>query len=285
MVVLRYVTDPGCPFSWAQEPALRRLIAEFDAEVSITYVMGGLARSYGADAEATWRRLSDEWLGVAADTGAPLDPRLWTRNPIGSTFPACMAVKAAAELSDDCGARYLRALREGLMCRRRKLDTLDALTAGAAAAGLDAGAFRTTLGSSAVVEAFGADVEEARVLVAEVPEAQRGHAVVAEGAGRERVVFPTYAFTGPGGERRCLFGRGSYEDLRVAATECGAVPRAGPAPSVEEALRRFGAMTTAEVEAVCELRGPRAPAELWHLATEWRVRPERVLTGWLWEAA
>jgi hypothetical protein len=44
-------------------------------------------------------------------------------------------------------------------------------------------------------------------------------------------------------------------------------------------------MTTGEVAAVCDLPGPRAPAELWRMAAEWRVRPERVLTGWLWEAA
>jgi hypothetical protein len=54
---------------------------------------------------------------------------------------------------------------------------------------------------------------------------------------------------------------------------------------VLDALRRFGAMATAEVAAVCELPGPRAPAELWRLAAEWQVRPVRVVTGELWELA
>jgi len=40
-----------------------------------------------------------------------------------------------------------------------------------------------------------------------------------------------------------------------------------------------------EVEAVCDLPGTRARAELWRLASEWRARPLRVLTGWLWEPA
>jgi hypothetical protein len=44
-------------------------------------------------------------------------------------------------------------------------------------------------------------------------------------------------------------------------------------------------MATAEVAAVCELPGPRAPAELWRLASEWKVRPIRVVTGELWELA
>jgi hypothetical protein len=54
---------------------------------------------------------------------------------------------------------------------------------------------------------------------------------------------------------------------------------------VEDALRRFGTMSTAEVSAVCDLPGPRAPAELWRLAMEWRVKPERLGTGHLWSLA
>ena len=52
-----------------------------------------------------------------------------------------------------------------------------------------------------------------------------------------------------------------------------------------DALRRFGTMATPEVAVVCDLPGPRAPAELWRLALEWRVRPERLGTGYLWSLA
>jgi hypothetical protein len=63
-------------------------------------------------------------------------------------------------------------------------------------------------------------------------------------------------------------------------------PASVPAPpSIDEALRRFGSMSTAEVAAVCDLPGPRAPAELWRLAMEWRVRSERVGSGYLWSLA
>ena len=57
------------------------------------------------------------------------------------------------------------------------------------------------------------------------------------------------------------------------------------APRCEEALRRFGSLATVEVAAVCDLPGPRAPAELWRLAEAWRVKPERYLTGELWTLA
>jgi hypothetical protein len=42
-------------------------------------------------------------------------------------------------------------------------------------------------------------------------------------------------------------------------------------------------MATREVEVVCDLAGPPARAELWRLASEWKLRPLRVLTGHLWE--
>jgi hypothetical protein len=73
--------------------------------------------------------------------------------------------------------------------------------------------------------------------------------------------------------------------LREAVIGAGARPSGEPAPDVLAALRRFGRMAGAEVEAVCDLPGPRANAELWRLAAEWRVKPVRVLTGMLWEPA
>ena len=56
-------------------------------------------------------------------------------------------------------------------------------------------------------------------------------------------------------------------------------------PSPLEALRRFGPMATPEVAMVCDLPGPRAPAELWRLASEWQVRVERTGSGELWALA
>jgi protein-disulfide isomerase-like protein with CxxC motif len=39
MVRLTYYTDPACSWSWAAEPALRRLQMEFGDAARITYVM------------------------------------------------------------------------------------------------------------------------------------------------------------------------------------------------------------------------------------------------------
>jgi putative protein-disulfide isomerase len=251
-VSLRYHTDPACPASWAAEPVLRRLMTEFGADLSITYVMGGLAREY----EAPYESRVTAWLRHADRSGMPFDPLIWTDGPIRSTYPACIAVKAAAEQGPEPAARYLRALREGLMCFRRKLDAKEALVEEARGAGLDVERFRIDLDSHAILEAFGADLDARRAHERDLPFLVLGDEVL-----------------------------GTSDDLRAAVLRAGARPAGEPWPGVPAALARFGRMATREVEAVCDLPGPRANAELWRLAAEWRVKPVRVLTGALWEAA
>ena len=74
-------------------------------------------------------------------------------------------------------------------------------------------------------------------------------------------------------------------ELRAAALAAGAEPSGAERPGVAEALGRFRRMAPVEVQAVCDLPEPRAHAELWGLALEWRARSQRVLTGRLWELA
>lgn len=282
-VTVRYITDPACSWSWSIEPVVRRLMVEFGDELGWTFVMGGLARDYtkgsrGPDATYAW--LVNHWLDVADEGRMPFDPRLWTEGPIVSTYPACMAVKAASQQASDGGYGYLRVLREGLMCFRRKLDTTEALVEEARRAKLDVERFRIDLGSHGTVEDFGADLEIARAIPDEAGPADR---VTAEG--HERVSFPTLAFAGEDGARHWVFGFHAYEDYRAAAQAAGATAAGSEPLDILAALRRFGRMATREIEELCGLPEPRAAAELWRLASEWQVKPVRVLTGHMWELA
>ena len=278
-VHVRYVTDPACARSWGWEPTLRRLELEFEDSIQITYVMGGLARRYAPEAAAT---MPAEWLRVAEESGMPFDPRGWWEGPIASSYPACIAVKAASEQGRSAGARYLRALREGLMCFRRKLDTTEALVEEARRVRLDVERFRIDLASNASVEALGGDLEEAR----RVPDdAREAGAAVPDAAGGERVPLPSLVFVGDDGARRGVYGARVYDEVRDAARRAGAVGGTASPPAPLDALARFGPMATAELAAVCGRPEPLLMAELWSLAAQWRVRPVRVLTGELWEAA
>ena len=241
-------------------------MVEFGAEVEITYVMGGLAREFEDRAG-----LVMAWLEHSAESGMPVDPRIWANGSPSSSYPACIAVKAAAEQGREAEERYLRALREGFMCRRRTLDTPEALVEEARDAGLDAQRFRIALESHGTLEAFGADLEQTRAIAS--PERLRLPALRVPAAG------------GGGGEERRLGRDDPYESWRAALMAAGASPSAEPRPDLPGALRRFGRMATAELEAVCDLPGPRAGAEAWRLAGEWRVTRVPVLFGELWEAA
>lgn len=251
-----YYTDPCCPWSWAFEPAWRKLLWQLGDAVSVRYVMCGMARSL-KDVSA----IAFEVLDAAAAGGMPVDTRLWLAgDPPRSSHPACMAIKAAED--QGVAGAVLRRLREGFMCRRRRLDGVPALVAEVRGIpGLDAERFRRDLESNAVLESFGADLERAQAAALE---------------GEERVKLPSLAISGGG----FVSGFCAYEDLVRALPDDRPAPR--PAPAIDEALRSFGPMATAEVASVCDLPGPRAPAALWAMASEWRARWEPVGSGELW---
>jgi hypothetical protein len=247
--------------SWGNEPSVRRLTAEFGDSLDWTLVMGGLGRDY----KGREKGVLVHWVEEAAEIDMPMDPLLWKESPISSTYPACIAVKAAAEQGIDAGARYLRVLREGLMCFRRKLDSLEPFVEEARRAQLDVERFRVDAASHSMLEKFGADLELTRDVPPGSPRA-------------DRVPFPTLRI----GER-WFFGRSPYDDLAAAAEEAGATRGSGPL-TPDAAVQRFERLAPKEVEALCGLAGPLAHAELWRRATEWLVRPLQVgAGGWLFE--
>ncbi len=289
-VEVRYYTDPACSWSWGTEPKLRRLIWEFDGELEFVWVMGGLARRYGSEYRDEEGRigsgpdcfadLMSHWLDVAGKTGMPCDPRLWTESPIESTYPACMAVKAASEQGWEAGYRYLRRLREGLMCERLRLDHPSALLAEAAPAGLDPQRFEIDLASHATAEAFEADLEEVR----EIPEEARAAGKLSHTEGRERLSLPSTVFVSTDGCRSGVWGWQPLEAYREAALAGGArVVNEGPLSPLD-AVARFGRIATREAEVLAGTAGPATCAELWRLAAEHRLHPVRALTGTIWEA-
>jgi predicted DsbA family dithiol-disulfide isomerase len=247
-VPIAYFTDPFCPWSWGAEPSWRRLLREFGDQVAITYVISGMG---GAQPDPA------EWLEAAAVSGMPADPREVMSRPPASTNPAGLAVKAVAEQADP--GPFLRRLREAIFTERRRVDRGDALMdlARETSPALDLGTLDVAFGSHGPVEALGADFERA--------------------AGRPR---PSLEIAGS-----VVDARAPYADWRAAVLAAGAAPDGRGPLGVEEALARLGSCATAEIAALCDLPGPRAPAELWRLALEWRVRPKPVLGGEMWTLA
>lgn len=280
-VQVRFYTDPACPWSWAGEPALRRLMWEFEGELEFVWVMGGLARSYE---KADLLEVVSQWLVDAAEGGMPNDPRIWTENPLASTYPACQAVKAASEQGWEAGYRYLRKLREGIMFERRKLDHADALIDAAGRSGIDRARFEVDLRSHAITEAFGADLEEVR----DPPsEARQAGAIHRSSKGRERISFPSAVLIGEDGTRYGAWGSDSVDPdkLRDAALAASAKQVNQGALEPLDAIKRFGRCATKELEVLAGRPRPVIEAELWALARDWKLKPVPALTGTIWELA
>ncbi|MGN6249305.1 MAG: DsbA family oxidoreductase [Ginsengibacter sp.] len=115
-----YYTDPLCCWSWAFEPQWRRLLYEMQGKIDYRYVMGGLLPS--------WKHFNDSinsvtrpvqmgpvWMHAKELSGMPIEQNIWMRDPPASSYPACVAVKAAAIQSREAEENLLRLLREEVM--------------------------------------------------------------------------------------------------------------------------------------------------------------------------
>ncbi len=200
----------------------------------------------------------------------PLDPRFWKKGGMSSTYPACQGVIAACEQGPEAGGRYLRRLREGIFCERKRLDHAEALIAEAGPAGLDVGRFEIDLRSNAIVEMFGAHLDEAR----RIPEQAREEDATGCTGPIERVTFPSVTFVGEDGSRHGVYGWQPYELYVEAARAAGAtIPADAARPEPLAVIERFGRCATAEIVEITGRPRVVVEAELWGLAREWRLKP------------
>lgn len=239
-----YFTDPFCSWCWASEPQLYRLREIYRGGISFRSVMGGLVEDMSRfhDAANGIRSTADvapHWREVSAQSGQPIDERVMTdiTDPHWSTWPACIAVKAAQLQSDDVGERYLRRMRRAVMTERVNVSERDVqLDLARQVDGLDVERFETDLDGNEAKEAFTAD----------------RHLGMEYGA----TGFPTLLFVNPAGAEgptgMLVNGyRPSSTLERVAEQLVPGLERKEPR-SVAEMLAEYGPMTTKELAEVLD---------------------------------
>lgn len=218
-----YFTDPLCSWSWALEPERRRLEVEFGEAVHWRTLMGGMIPdwlSYSDPLNSVSRpaQMGPQWLHVKTLTGVEIDERLWVDDPPGSSYPACLAVKAAQLQGKAAGESYLNRVRRAVMQERRNIARTEVLLeladelAGRGVFPFDAGLFRRDLDSEVAREAFRDDLKETRY--------------------REVGRFPTLILLANGGAGILLAGYRPYDVLRKALLHLA--PQL--APAAEERL-------------------------------------------------
>jgi predicted DsbA family dithiol-disulfide isomerase len=153
------------------------------------------------------------WIEARHLTGAVIDERIWVEDPPASSWPASIAVKAAALQSPAAGESLLHRLWRGAMAERRNIArpevirALAAEVAGSAPGLLDPDRLAADLATAQA--AFADDLKECRF--------------------REIARFPTLTLVRPADRAgAALVGFRPFEALAdaVARVEAGAPPRA-----------------------------------------------------------
>lgn len=216
-----YFTDPLCSWSWALEPERRRLETEFGQAIHWRTVMGGMIPdwlTYSDPLNSVSRpaQMGPQWLHVKSLTGVEIDERIWAEDPPGSSYPACLAVKAAQLQGRAAGESYLNRVRRAVMQERRNISRSEVLLEladeldGKGVFPFDAHLFRSDLDSEAAREAFRDDLKETRY--------------------REVGRFPTLILQAKGGTGVLMAGYRPYHILHAALLRVA--PQLGTTTSV-----------------------------------------------------
>ncbi|HJZ46871.1 MAG TPA: DsbA family protein [Roseiflexaceae bacterium] len=260
-----YATDPICSHCWAMEPAWRKLLYHYGQHLSVHHLYGGLLPGWDGfrDAGAGIARPADvapHWAEVARHYGQPIDPGVWLRDPLPSSYPPSIALHAVRMLAPERETSFLRRIREALFLEARNIARPELLASSAAAEGIDAAQFEMLFHSGIAERAFRHDLEQVGRL------GVRG--------------FPTLIFRGRGGQTTTVHGTQPYARLEQALLQLTGLPRAGRAPTPDEALAAYRIGTTREF---AELLGLDHGAAIQVLETSGAVRTP-VAGDALWSA-
>ncbi|MDO8586038.1 MAG: DsbA family protein [Armatimonadota bacterium] len=151
-IAIEYFTDPFCAWSFAAEGAMERFRDEWmGRSTMICRMLPILDRVTGLPGREARVRTADEmaekWHEIGAVTGVSIDPGVWSEDPPQSTWPACIAVKAAERQGMSACAQFLKALRVNVMQRKRNGSKRNVLADVAGEAGLDTSRFLSDLAS------------------------------------------------------------------------------------------------------------------------------------------
>lgn len=272
-----YFTDPFCSWCWATEPQIYRLRERYRGEVTLRNIMGGLvediAKFYDPmnDIGGT-AQVAPHWREVCERSGQPIDERVMTdiEDPHWSTWPACVAVKAAQLQDEDVGERYVRRLRRAVMTERVNVSEREAqLSLAKDVEGLNVEQLEDDLNSDMAMQAFMADRELGREYNA--------------------TGFPTLLFInpdGPDGPTGMLVNghRPSETYDQVIERVAPGLQAKEPRP-IHEMLADYGPMTTRELAEVVGQAPEELAVELNQTAKEKGLQRIDVPNGELWALA
>lgn len=134
-----YYTDPICSSCWGIEPQLRKLKLEYGDYFEIDYRMGGLLPdwSYNSGGISKPSDVAIHWDEASLHYEMPIDGNVWLEDPLDSSYPSCIAMKAAQLQDKDKAIVFMRIMREKLYLDKKNIAKWDNIAEAAKLAGLD----------------------------------------------------------------------------------------------------------------------------------------------------
>ena len=138
-VKITYFTDPICSTCWGIEPQLRKLKLEYGSNFEIDYRMGGLLPdwSYNSGGISKPSDVASHWEEVSEHYNMPIDGGVWLEDPLSSSYPPSIAVKAAQLQDTSKAVGFMRKLRELLFLQKKNITRWEYIREAAIAVGLD----------------------------------------------------------------------------------------------------------------------------------------------------
>ena len=142
---LYYVADPMCSWCWGFQPVLDKIKEVLPKDVSLVYVMGGLARDSDEPMPDEIRSyVKNAWREVTETTGADFNWDFWEKcEPRRSTYPSCRAFYAAQMQGK--GVVLFEAIQRAYYQEARNPSDVETLVALAGEHGLDVETFEKDL--------------------------------------------------------------------------------------------------------------------------------------------
>lgn len=138
-VKIIYYTDPICSSCWGIEPQLRKLKLEYSKYFEMEYKMGGLLPdwSYNSGGISKPSDVAHHWDEASQHYQMPIDGDVWLEDPLNSSYPSCIAMKAAQIQSKEKAVIFMRILREKLYLEKKNIAKWENIAEAAKIANLD----------------------------------------------------------------------------------------------------------------------------------------------------
>lgn len=161
-----YYTDPICSSCWGIEPQLRKLKLEYGDYFDIDYRMGGLLPdwSYNSGGISKPSDVAHHWDEASLHYEMPIDGDVWLEDPLDSSYPSCIAMKAAQIQGKEKAVKFMRVLREKLYLEKKNIAQWENIVEAAKIADLNIEKLKTDYDGGDAKKLFQEDLNYAKTL-------------------------------------------------------------------------------------------------------------------------